>query len=232
MHTYTQPQNTQRRCGYASGRHPCPGRQRGGGGPAERELPRLPPYPAFLPPTGATTGGRERARGTTEMLHVATAKSATDEEGEPNSRERERESWGVQDEKRQRRKREKALTGLSMSAVRAGLGPGARQPRRQRGLPGVADHASITMSQVGQAAKTSNKCNRAPLLTDFTAPICLSSLSLSPTLPPFSTYALSLPLALSKALALSPPHLFYCWQPKLIQTITLTLYFIFHIEML
>lgn len=47
-------------------------------------------------------------------------------------------------------KREKALTGLSMSAVRAGLAPGVRQ---QRGLPGVSDHASITMSQVGHAAK-------------------------------------------------------------------------------
>jgi len=93
--------------------------------------------------------GRERAN--SETLHVATAKSATEqrrEEGEPNTRER--------------RRRKKALTGLSMSAVRAGLGPGARQPRRQRGLPGVDDHASITMSQVGQAAKSSNKCTELP----------------------------------------------------------------------
>lgn len=116
-----------------------------------------------------------------------------------------------------------------MSAVRAGLGPGAA---RRRGLPGVSDHASMTMSQVGRAAKTSNKCNRAPLLTDFTAPICLPARppspapSLSPslsllqslslrssaslTLPPSSTYAgalaLSLPLALSETLAPSIPH--------------------------
>lgn len=120
-----------------------------------------------------------------------------------------------------------------MSAVGAGLGPGAR---RRRGLPGVSDHASTTMSQVGRAAKTSNKCNRAPLLTDFTAPICLpaclpalplplclsASLSffqslslslallLSPSHPPAHMLAhslsLSLPLALSKTLAPSIPH--------------------------
>ena len=45
-----------------------------------------------------------------------------------------------------------------------------------------------------------------------THPLVLSlslslSPSLSPTLPPSCTYALSLPLAFSKALALSPPHL-------------------------
>lgn len=72
------------------------------------------------------------------------------------------------DEKRERggrgggERKEKALTGLSMSAVRAGLGPGVRQPKRQTGLPGVDDHALITMSQVGQAAKTSNKCTELP----------------------------------------------------------------------
>lgn len=59
-------------------------------------------------------------------------------------------------------KREKALTGLSMSAVRAGLGPGVRQPRQQRGLPGVSDHASITMSQVGHAAKRLTNATELP----------------------------------------------------------------------
>lgn len=47
--------------------HARTGRQkRGGGGgggrgPAERKLPRLPPYPAFLSPTGATAGGERAA---------------------------------------------------------------------------------------------------------------------------------------------------------------------------
>lgn len=133
-------------------------------------------------------------------------KSATEQKTKRGDLTAERE--GEQNENR--REREKALTVLSMSAVRAGLGPGARLLRLQRGLPGVADHASITMSQVGQAAKMSNKCNRAPLLTDFTAPIRLSSPSLCVTLPPSCcTYALLLPLTLSEALALSPTHLSY-----------------------
>lgn len=75
------------------------------------------------------------------MLHVATAKSATEQERKRGNLISERE-W---DERRERERRE-ALTGLSMSTVGAGLGPGVRQPRRQRGLPGVDDHASITMS--------------------------------------------------------------------------------------
>ena len=53
------------------------------------------------------------------------------------------------------------LTGLSISAVGAGQGPGARQALGSRGggeeLPRVADHASITMSQVGHSAKMSHK---------------------------------------------------------------------------
>lgn len=149
----------------ADGTHARTGRRRGGRGPCRESCQ------GFLPAQRSChlqepQQRRERARDTTEALHAATAKSATElsrEErgGEPDSSRRERESWRVWDEKGEG-EREKPLTGLSMSVVRAGLGPGVRQPRRHRGLPGVDDHASITMSQVGQAAKTSSKCTELP----------------------------------------------------------------------
>lgn len=92
---------------------------------------------------------RETEPGAAEMQHVATAKSAT-------------ELNLIPQRVREKGEGEKALTGLSMSAGRARLGPGVRQPRRRRGLPGVDDHALITMSQVGQTAKTSSKCTELP----------------------------------------------------------------------
>ncbi|RVE57088.1 hypothetical protein OJAV_G00212610 [Oryzias javanicus] len=103
---------------------------------------------AFLavPASYKSSSSRERARG---ALHAASAKSAT---------QRRRDDGGNLTPER----REKPLTGLSMSALRAGLCPDARQPRRRGGQPGVDDHASITMSPVGQAAKTSNKRTELP----------------------------------------------------------------------
>lgn len=87
-------------------------------------------------------------------MHVARAKSAT---------EQSREDGGnPTPERGEKGSRKKILTGLSMSTVGAGLGPGAGQPRQQRGLPPVYDHALLTMSQFGQAAKMSNKCTELP----------------------------------------------------------------------
>lgn len=129
--------------------------KRGRKQPVGRKLPRLPPHTHthhLLPGDPATYGSDSRGEKEPET-QLKLRQSRRGNEGEPNTKKREGERGG---------RREKALTGLSMSALGAGLGPGARQPWRQRGLAGVDDHALITMSQVGQAAKTSNKCTELP----------------------------------------------------------------------
>lgn len=134
----------------ADGIHARTGGQKGEEAACREKAAKAPPR--LLPGDPATYGSDSRGEKEPET-QLKLRQSRRGNEGEPNTKKRERERGG---------RREKALTGLSMSALGAGLGPGARQPWRQRGLAGVDDHALITMSQVGQAAKTSNKCTELP----------------------------------------------------------------------
>lgn len=152
----------------------------------ERELPELPTEPTFLPPTGAADATEARGHSPNCVRRGG---------GPKNSRERERERERGGDETR-------GGTHGSFHVSGESCWDGSRREAAQRAA-GVSDHASITASPVGHAAKTSDEGNRAPLLTDFTAPIRLSSpspLASTPTLPPCCTYAPSH----SKTLAFPP----------------------------
>lgn len=139
----------------ADGIHARTDGQKGEEAACREKAAKAPPHTRthhLLPGDPATYGSDSRGEKEPET-QLKLRQSRRGNEGEPNTKKREGERGG---------RREKALTGLSMSALGAGLGPGARQPWRQRGLAGVDDHALITMSQVGQAAKTSNKCTELP----------------------------------------------------------------------